>query len=49
MDKEDPDIDDDEPLSEEGIRDIEESLREIERGEASPLEDVMKEIRQRMR
>ena len=40
---------DDEPLTEEDLRAIEESLREIERGEIYPLEDVMREIRQRKR
>jgi hypothetical protein len=49
MDKEDPDIYDDEPLSEDEICDIEISLREIERGEVYPLEDVIRELRRRDR
>lgn len=36
---------DEEPLSEEEIRDIEISLEEIRRGEVYPLEEVMEEIR----
>jgi hypothetical protein len=49
MGKEDSLEYDDEPLSEEELRDIEISLREIERGEVYPLEDVIREIRQRKR
>jgi len=40
---------DEEPLSEEELRDIEVSLREIERGEIYPLEDIIREIRRQNR
>jgi hypothetical protein len=49
MDKGDPDSYDEEPLPEDEIRDIEESLSEIQRGEIYPLEDVIRELRQRKR